>query len=536
MPSIARSPYNQGLLRFAPWEKAALSAALLAYLGLLIHLARTTGITVDEPSHIVSSILYWEGNDNLKPRDMPPLIKLIAGWRAGGAGFRLVEETHEAWRLRHEWLLAQDMVARTPQRLLQPALAQSRLPLLVFPMGTALLLWWWSRTLFGPLAAMVSLLLFLLEPTALGHAPLFKNDHAAAFTYLLFWYCAWRHWRSPGWLTAIALAFGLALACTAKLSMLVLLPITAAILVVRRCRAGFVVAPLVWLLLVAACQGELRWLYGIPFPAHIYDGAVSLFGNTQGKVISVYLLGKVRPQGHWAYFLVAAAVKAPEVLLVLVGAGAAILLVRAARGKVAVEDLLWILPGPLYFALASLTPLQFGFRLVLPALPFAILIGGVALQASGRSRFRLLGFIAPALMATALVAHYPHYISYFNVLSGGPRNALRYLSDSNIGWGQDLRFLKRYVQENKVPRLYVSYFGFDSVYAHLREDEVVWIQPPYGALPEKQYQPGPGLYAISSSLLTGQFFATEWRDYYKAFRDRKPIAYAGNSIYIYRFP
>lgn len=536
MPSIARSPYNQGLSRFAPWEKAALFAALLAYVGLLVHLARTTGITVDEPSHIVSSILYWEGNDNLKPRDMPPLIKLTAGWRAGDAGFRLVEESHEAWRLRHEWLLAQDVIARTPQRLLQPALAQSRLPLLVFPIGTALLLWWWSRTLFGPVVALVSALLFLLEPTALAHAPLFKNDHAATFTYLLFWYCAWRYWQHPGWRTALALAFGLALACTAKLSMLVLLPLTAGILMVRRCRAGLLVAPVAWLLVTAACQGELRWLYGVPFPAHIYDGAVSLFGNTQGQVLSVYLLGKVRPQGHWAYFLVAAAVKAPEVLLLLLVSGLGILLARAARRKVSVVDLLWIVPGPLYFTLASLTPLQFGFRLVMPALPFAILISGVALQVLVRSRFKLLAFAAPAIMAVAVVVHYPHYLSHFNVLAGGPRNALRYLSDSNVGWGQDLRFLKRYVQENKVPRLYVSYFGFDSVWSYFREDEVAWIQPPYGPTPNKQYKPGPGLYAISTNLLTGQFFAAEYSDYYKAFRDRKPIAYAGNSIYIYRFP
>jgi hypothetical protein len=44
----------------------------------------------------------------------------------------------------------------------------------------------------------------------------------------------------------------------------------------------------------------------------------------------------------------------------------------------------------------------------------------------------------------------------------------------------------------------------------------------------------PGVYAVSVSLLTGQFFQPKYRDFFAYFRGLKPFARAGNSIYIYR--
>ena len=46
----------------------------------------------------------------------------------------------------------------------------------------------------------------------------------------------------------------------------------------------------------------------------------------------------------------------------------------------------------------------------------------------------------------------------------------------------------------------------------------------------------PGYYAVSAALLSGQFFKPRYHDYYKAFRDRKPFAKCGYSIFLYKFP
>jgi len=42
---------------------------------------------------------------------------------------------------------------------------------------------------------------------------------------------------------------------------------------------------------------------------------------------------------------------------------------------------------------------------------------------------------------TALV--YPHYLAFFNQSIGGPHNGYKWLADSNIDWGQDLKLLKK---------------------------------------------------------------------------------------------
>lgn len=523
----------QGIRR----ELAALAAVWAGALALMIPLARRTGLTIDEPAHILSSILYWEGNDRLLPRDMPPLIKLAGGWAAYGARFRIVEEIDPVWEQKHEWPLAIDMIRRMNEWELRESLFRSRLPLFVFPLATAALLWWWGRQLWSPFAGIVAAALFLTEPTSLAHAVLYKNDHAAAFGYLLFWYRAWSYWRKPDWRNGAWLGLALAIACLAKMSMLVLLPIAGLILLLRRNAGGWMAIPVAYVWILAACQLEVRFLGPLPLPAPLWDGALSLLSNATGEN-AVYFLGARRPHGHPAYFVVAALVKAPEVLLALVAAGGWLIARRARLGQLSASDTFWLLPGLLYFALASRSPLQMGFRLILPSLPFAILVAAAACDAWRRTRLRWAMPVLAVATALPLLLYYPSYISYFNTASGGPKNGLRYLSDSNVDWGHSLRELRRYMRERRIPLMHVSYLGTDNPLAYLRREEMQWIEPPFSERGRqiRRYQPGPGLYAISANLISGQFFAEGYRDFYKAFREATPIDYAGYSIYIYRFP
>jgi hypothetical protein len=525
-------------MRIERWEVVGLSVLLAVYLAVLVSLVHRTGITIDEPAHILSSILYWEGNDHLKPRDMPPMIKLVGGWAAADAGFRIVEESHPVWEQQHEWNIALDMTRRMGERRIWHAMPRARLPLLIFPLATALLLWWWGRQLFSPLAGLAAAALFMLEPTALGHGALYKNDHAATFGFLLFWFQAWRYWRRPAWDTGLALGVGLAAAVLAKLSMLVLIPIAVGIVIARWRPAGLLAFAVLWVLTLGACQWETRTFSGfLPLPAPMWDGAVALWGNTQGEN-SVYLLGRHWPHGHRAYFLIAALVKVPEILLVLVAGGIAWTAARAWNRKLQVADLFWIVPGALYFSAASMSSLQLGFRLVLPVLPFALLFAASLLDRISQTRWRYAIAIPFVLLLAANVWVYPHQLSHFNLASGGPRNGLRYLSDSNIDWGQDLRELRSWMHRNAVPHMRMSYLGADNLLAYFREDEFLWVDPPFSDAARKRgpIQPVPGLYAISANLITGQFFEPAYRDYYKAFREAKPIDYAGHSIYIFRFP
>src|SRR6266446_7036963 len=71
-------------------------------------------------------------------------------------------------------------------------------------------------------------------------------------------------------------------------------------------------------------------------------------------------------------------------------------------------------------------------------------------------------FVAICLCwATAGSLYYaPHSLSYFNEIAGGPDNGAEHLVDSNLDWGQDLFFLKKWYDAHPQARpFYLVYFG-----------------------------------------------------------------------------
>ena len=46
------------------------------------------------------------------------------------------------------------------------------------------------------------------------------------------------------------------------------------------------------------------------------------------------------------------------------------------------------------------------------------------------------------------ILNYPGYVSYFNESIGGSKNGYKYVTDSNTDWGQDLKRLKIFLDEN----------------------------------------------------------------------------------------
>jgi hypothetical protein len=275
----------------------------------------------------------------------------------------------------------------------------------------------------------------------------------------------------------------------------------------------------------------------IPAPPRLWTGAMSLV-QSNAESGPVYLLGQLFSGGHPLYFVIAWAVKAPVAAQLLVVSGMLLCAAGTLRGLVAASDLFWVLPGFFYFALASQSGLQLGLRLVLPVFPFLAMFAGKAASVAGRRPTTAwLPVAAIACLAGNAVLTFPHYLSHFNRWVGGPDNGLRYLSDSNIDWGQDLPFLESAVREHRIPKIRLAYFGTDNPYAYLSNQILETIAPPWdGRGASERFVPEPGYYAVSATLLTGQFFAPRFRGYYDVFRQTKPIAKAGYSIFIYRVP
>jgi len=83
-----------------------------------------------------------------------------------------------------------------------------RLPVLLFPLGTTWLLWRWGSRALGAVSSLLAAIVFALDPTALGHGVLMKNDVA--------WFAAWRFWQAPTWKTVAGLTTATLLGVLAK--------------------------------------------------------------------------------------------------------------------------------------------------------------------------------------------------------------------------------------------------------------------------------------------------------------------------------
>jgi hypothetical protein len=179
------------------------------------------------------------------------------------------------------------------------------------------------------------------------------------------------------------------------------------------------------------------------------------------------LLGKVNEAGSVWFFPVAFAVKSPTALLVMLGAGIALSAVgrrpdEPRRGSLRACATLALYPV-VFLLICLVSRVNIGLRHLLPLYPFLYLLAGWAAARALASRWRraaVAGLGVVAMLQAAEVARArPHYTAFFNVLAGGPENGRRYLLDSNLDWGQDLKKLKRWMETNQLKVICLSYFG-----------------------------------------------------------------------------
>ncbi|KKP99076.1 MAG: Tetratricopeptide repeat protein [Parcubacteria group bacterium GW2011_GWD2_38_12] len=146
------------------------------------------------------------------------------------------------------------------------------------------------------------------------------------------------------------------------------------------------------------------------------------------------------------------------------------------------------------------------------------------------SRYALIAILL-FWYAIATIFTFPYFLAYFNELIGGPKNGYRYVVDSNLDWGQDLKRLTQYVEKNKINKIGVEYFGGGSPRYYLGEKYDQW-----------QSSKGPyhGYFAISATLLQNAHgkpapgFIMKPEDTYSWLKDKKPITTIGHSIFVYR--
>jgi hypothetical protein len=259
------------------------------------------------------------------------------------------------------------------------------------------------------------------------------------------------------------------------------------------------------------------------------------FGNKHGR--PAWFFGKIYPRGGvLLYYPATIVLKWPTVLLALV---VATLLMGIRRVCRAPADLLVMcLFAAVFFVFALRSHYDIGERHILPLYPFALMMAGsiwehvIALKARigfevptwwgakpvNYNVIALLVFLA--LNAADAMRAAPDYLTYINVLVR-PQNSWRYLTDSNLDWGQGLISVFEYQMKHppKEP-FYLAYFG--SVNPAL-----------YGvaATPLPPNQPVKGTVIVGASALSGQVLPDP--NSYRWLLQYKPVGMLDRSMLVY---
>jgi 4-amino-4-deoxy-L-arabinose transferase-like glycosyltransferase len=173
-----------------------------------------------------------------------------------------------------------------------------------------------------------------------------------------------------------------------------------------------------------------------------------------------YLAGEVSSTGWYSYFPIAFVLKTPlpTMLLLLAGVAAGVSGRAAWRRNAALLSGLATF-GAVYAAVAIVSRFNIGQRHLLPIYPAVFIVAGAA-AVWMRSRLgRWSVVVAVVWLAGANVRICPQYLGYFNELSGGPAHGPRYLVDSNVDWGQDLKRLAAWAQRHPGEEIKLAYFG-----------------------------------------------------------------------------
>ena len=585
-------------MRAAVVRRFLVPALLLVHAGLLAYGAAVHSPCIDEVGHMAAGLSHWQlGRFDLYHVN-PPLVRMVAAVPV------LFAQPKTDWShysdepgARSEFDIGRDIITANGERSFW-FFTWARWACIPFSLLGGYMCFRWARELYGDWSGLLALTLWCFEPNVLANAQMITPDTGATALGVTAAYVFWKWLKQPGWLLALGAGLALGLALLTKTTWVILFALWPALWLVWRLPAWRQLSRRAWLgqglqlgtmfvlgvyllnmgygfegsierlgdykfvsesfggspepgLTVGRNRFAGTWLGAapVPVPRNYLLGIDTQKRDFESHYYS-YLRGEWRKEGWWYYYLYGLAVKVPLGVWALALLATVLGLVRRGYAAGWKDELTVLAPAAVVLTLVSAeTGFNHHLRYVLPIFPFAFVWMSKAARAFER-KARLPAVLTAGAVAWTVISSllvYPHSLSYFNELAGGPDNGSAHLVDSNIDWGQDLLYLRDWLKEHPEARpLGLAYFG----YVDPRVVGIEFTLPPPGPTnPEqaagpdaKELGPHPGWYAVSVTMLRGyqypladgrssvQWFPLNSFSYFQRFR---PVARPGWSIYIY---
>ena len=559
-----------------------IAAVLLTTLALLLFTSvRQESQTFDESTHLFAGFEYWKHGDFGRNPEHPPLVKMLAALPLLSMGLR------EPPPIPFPYFKAQDY-ANGVQFLYSAnadaLLLRGRLAVALFSLTLGLLGFLCAKEMFGPLAAIIALFLYVFEPNLLANGALITTDVGVACLCFASVYTFYRYCKRPSAVRLMLCAILAALTIVAKHSGILVLPMLVLLAVgdLFLAGAGSGAASqdrqrhlrqlgLALLTIVAISYLGLWTFYGFRYSARpgqlqiipslsAYSATLAhplsqhligflaghhllpeayLYGWVDILLISstrtTFLFGHMFPSGQWFFLPAIFFVKTTLTLLVL------LLLVPFARIAGHRREFVFLtVPVALYLFAAIFSLINMGVRYLLPIYPFCIVLASAAAASLfTRSVFGRLGVTALMILAVISSLHsYPDFLAYSNELAGGPAYTYQLFTDSNADWGQGLKWTKSYLDQHPDKDCWFDYYGSPLVNPAYYGIQCKPLLTGFGHLVGFGTPPIPstltGTVLISSTETDGLLWGPDTMNPYKIFRDRAPDATVGNIILVYR--
>lgn len=532
---------------------ATLATALffvLVFIAQGVFFIRANAPTYDEALHLAAGYSYLATRDfRLEPQN-PPLVKELLALPLFLVHRLPFDPDPKGWHDGNDFYVGQDFLYRSALPADQMLLLSRGLNLFL---GTLLvaLVGWWAYRLWGNHAALLAIALACFEPNLVAHSSLVTTDTGATLFIFLTVYLLWEYVRFPRWwlLSATGVAAGMAL--VSKFSTVLLIPIIgliiAASLFIDRAESSLLPLrnrqnPIRHKVFEATVLLVVIFLFAvaiIPIPYFFQGFGPWLFGLQRFVTLAqegqpAFFLGQISYQGWWNYFVFAFLVKTPIGTLVLISA--AFILCRFGKPLGRREGLFLLLPVVVFFLAMTQSKVNIGLRHILPIYPLLFVLAARLATLEPRRRWFKYFVIGAALAFTAAssLRVAPHQLAYFNELVGGPEEGYRYLSDSNIDWGQDLKGVKAYMDKENLPIIYLSYFGTaPPSYYGIRYQYVPGAWPLEWPPPSDKVPADAARKILAISVSNLQDVATPYDPLFRWLWTRQPVAKIGYSIFIY---
>ncbi|HRR06504.1 MAG TPA: glycosyltransferase family 39 protein, partial [Victivallales bacterium] len=381
----------------------------------------------------------------------------------------------------------------------------ARIPTMLFSLLVLLIIFFWTKNLLNTYAATLAAFLFSVSPNIIAHSRLITNDIYAMGGIFISIYTLYLYFKRRSLFALFFLSISVSFAIISKFTSLFLYPLLFLIIILKYWKTVFFILKkksilqlskfcrffalhLIFFIVInfflinAAYffNGTFRTLESfnpksnefkslmripiirkipLPLPSPMIEGLDWISYNQKiGKSFgNIYMLGKHarRGEGFKTYYFVVWLFKIPIGTQMLFYLSIIVFLFNHRRSVISILYdplfLFLLLPSLYFFCLLSfILKAQLGVRYFLICMPFIIVFSSVVCGniAKKNKLVKIFTILCPIYVFCSGLTYYPHYIAYFNEFSLDRKNNWKILADSNLDWGQNIKYLAEYLKKH----------------------------------------------------------------------------------------